>query len=98
MSTIHNQAKARREEKSYQVYHILLRVKYTLQVGTNLETKYRKKETEIWTFIYLRIHLRLLTISEAKKRVYEVLFIDMQKYIYSDNVFNTLSIDIKQKS
>ena len=28
--------------------------------------------------------------------MYEVMFFDMQKYVYSENVFNTLYIEVKQ--
>ena len=30
--------------------------------------------------------------------MYEVMFFDMQKYVYSENVLNTLYIEINQKS
>ena len=30
--------------------------------------------------------------------MYEVIFFDMEKYVYSESVFNTLYIKIKQKS
>ena len=29
--------------------------------------------------------------------MYEVMFFDMQKYVYSENVLNTLYIEIKRK-
>ena len=66
MSTIHNQAKARREEKSYQVYHILFRVKYTLQVGTNLETKYRKKKHRNMDFSLVKDKLKAFNNFRSK--------------------------------
>ena len=28
--------------------------------------------------------------------MYEVMFFDMQKYVYSENVFNTFYIEVKQ--
>ena len=35
-------------------------------------------------------------ILTTSKKVYEVMFFDMQKYVYSESVFNTLYIEIKQ--
>ena len=34
---------------------------------------------------------------KTSKNVYEVMFFDMKKYVYSESVFNTLCIEIKQK-
>ena len=51
----------------------------------------------IQRFEYLRIHWRLLTILKTSKKVYEVMFSDMEKYEYSQNLFNTLYIEIKHK-
>ena len=31
---------------------------------------------------------------EAAAKVYEVMFFDMEKYIYSESIFNTLYIEI----
>ena len=52
-------------------------------------------------------HVRLKLIKDImkafvnfrnKQQVYEVILFDMQKYVYSENVFNTLYIEIKHKS
>ena len=45
----------------------------------------------------LRIHWRLSMILKISKKVYEVMFFDMQKYTYSKSVFNTLNIEIKHE-
>ena len=45
----------------------------------------------------LRIHWRLSAILKISKKVYEVMFFDMQKYAYSKSVFNTLNIEIKHE-
>ena len=45
----------------------------------------------------LRIHWRLLVILNTGKKVYEVMFLNMQKYVYSETLFNTLYIEIKHK-
>ena len=50
--------------------------------------------TDLFT---LRIHWRLSTILKTSKKVYEVMFFDMLKYVYSVSVFNALYIEIKQK-
>ena len=39
----------------------------------------------------------LQLFSKNKQKVYEVMFFDMQKYVYSESVFNTLYIEIKHK-
>ena len=36
-------------------------------------------------------------ILKTNKNVYEVMFFDMQNYVYSESVFNTLYIVIKYK-
>ena len=48
---------------------------------------------------FYRFKDRLSTFSQLKtsKIVYEVLFFDMQKYIYSENGFNTIYIHIIHK-
>ena len=43
------------------------------------------------------MHLKFSTILKTSKKVYEVMFFDMQKYIYSESVFNTLYIETKHK-
>ena len=43
----------------------------------------------------LRIHWRYLAILKISKNVYEVMFFDLQKYLYSESVLNTLYIEIK---
>ena len=40
--------------------------------------------------------LKIFNDFKAKK-CYEVMFFDMQKYLYSESVFNTLYNEIKQK-
>ena len=35
------------------------------------------------------------TIFKTSKKVYEVMFFDMLKYVYSESVFNPLHIEIK---
>ena len=48
---------------------------------------------------FYRFEDKLSTFSNLKtsKIVYEVLFFDMQKYIYSENGFNTIYIHIIHK-
>ena len=52
-------------------------------------------------------HVRLKSLKDTlkafvnfrnKQQVYEVMFFDMKKYVYSEIVFNTLYIEIKHKS
>ena len=38
---------------------------------------------------FLRIHWRLSTILKISKKVYELIFINMKKSVYSESVFNT---------
>ena len=45
----------------------------------------------------LRIHWRLSTILKTRKKLYEVTFFDIWKYVYSESVFDTLYIEIKHK-
>ena len=45
----------------------------------------------------LRIHRRLSMILKTNNKVYEVMFFDIQNYVYSESVLNTLHIEIKQK-
>ena len=45
----------------------------------------------------LRIHWRLPKISKKATEVHEVMFFDMEKYIYSKCLFNTLDIEVKYK-
>ena len=47
-------------------------------------------------YSYLRIHRRLSTILKTSKKMYEVIFFDMKKYVYSEGVFNKLYTEIKQ--
>ena len=81
MSIDQNQVRQIKELKSQQSYHILLRVKYTLQVGISLERKYIFRDLQRWTFIYLRIHRKIVMTLNTSKRVYEVLFFVSKKYI-----------------
>ena len=37
-------------------------------------------------------------IYKQATKMYEVMFFDMQKYVYSESVFNTIYIEIKRKS
>ena len=36
-------------------------------------------------------------VYKKTKKVYEVMFFDMWKYVYFESVFNTLDIEIKYK-
>ena len=40
----------------------------------------------------------LKAFGDFKIKVYKVMFVDIQKYLYSESVFNTLNIEIKHKS
>ena len=45
------------------------------------------------------MHWKLLATLKTSKEVYEVINVfDMSKYVYSQSVFNTLYIELKQKS
>ena len=43
------------------------------------------------------IHWRLSAILTTSKKAYEVMFIDMLNYIYSESLFNMLYIEIKKQ-
>ena len=45
--------------------------------------------------LLLRIHSRFSTNLKTSKKMYEVLIFDMQNYVYSEDVFNALYIEIK---
>ena len=47
---------------------------------------------------WLKDTLKAFVNFRNKQQVYEVILFDMQKYVYSENVFNTLYIEIKHKS
>ena len=54
-------------------------------------------KTDRILFIVLRIHGRLSTILKASKKVYEVMFFDVKKYVYSESALNTIYININHK-
>ena len=45
----------------------------------------------------LRIHWRISMILKTSKQVYDVMFSDIKKYVYSESVFSALYIKIKHK-
>ena len=47
---------------------------------------------------YCRFCLRMTAFDDQATKVYEVMLFDMQNYVYSESVFNTLYIEIKHKS
>ena len=44
-----------------------------------------------------RTHWRLSTILKITKELHEVIIFDIQKYVYSESVFNSLYIETKRK-
>ena len=47
---------------------------------------------------YCRLFLRMTAFDDQATKVYEVMLFDIQNYVYSESVFNTLYIEIKHKS
>ena len=45
----------------------------------------------------LRTHWRLSAILKITKKLHEVIIFDIQKYVYSESVFNSLYIETKRK-
>ena len=45
--------------------------------------------------VSLKIHWRLSTILKTSKKLYQIMFFGMLKYVYSENAFNTPYIKIK---
>ena len=53
-----------------------------------------EKFIELTNCSFLRIHWRLSTILKTSKKLYEVVLSGMQKYVYSESIFNTLYIEM----
>ena len=55
------------------------------------------KGKNLVVMIVLKNTLKAFNHFKNNQKVYEVMFFDMEKYVYSGSVLNTLYIEIKQK-